>query len=373
MVTGQKSSGGVFDQISIDNEQRKKLEDLDSKRMKISEENKKDLSQYDKSIREALKGNKAINMEDLSKLDKGIARGKEYNKEITDLAESLTTELTDMGQFLGDMSNYQGFEKLVSKLSSRWADKMRLGRVKNADNKANLQTILTYGHYMVEKLYNTTLENMDCYSQLEASITNTAEKLEENQPLYEKFRAEKEKLQKECQSLQDLIDKADQTEYSKLAGQKAILDKKLQVATTNENYHFTIVDTAKQALPVQKTHMKAYADIVDSLTQMKTRLEQNIENVTTVYLSAPVAIKTALSTKAAATYDKGMKYATDRTTDAVLKSAEGIMDETMNRAEKPLLDPEQLALYKKMQMEMRANFDKRSLEIKEKYAKPSNN
>jgi hypothetical protein len=366
-------SSSVFEDISLEAEQKKKLQNLDSKRMKISEENKKDLSEYQKTINEALKGNKAINMEDLSKLDKGLERGKEYKKEISDLAESLTTELTDMGQFLGDMSNYQGFEKLVSRLSSRWADKMRLGRVKKADIKENLQTILSYGHHMVEKLYQETLENMECYSQLDATIQLTAEKLEENQPLYEDWRAKKEKLQKEVQAMQDVMDKADQKDYSKLAGQKATLDKKLQEATTNENYHFTIVDKAKQALPIQKTHQKAYSDIIDSLTQLKTGLEQNIENVTQIYLSAPVAIKTALGTKAASQYDKGMKYATDKTTDAVLKSAEGIMDETMQRAEKPLIDPEKLVEYRRLQMEMRADFEKRLQEIKNKYSKsPSN-
>lgn len=364
-----EKNSSIFDKMELDAETKKKLENLDSKRMKISEENKKDLSEYQRTINEALKGNKAISMEDLSKLDKGIERGKEYNKEISDLAESLTIELTDMGQFLGDMSNYQGFEKLVARLSSRWADKMRLGRVKKSDSKQNLQTILSYGHHMIEKLYETTLQNMECYSQLDATIQFTAEKLEENQPLYEKWRTEKEKLQKEVQAMQDLMDKSDQKEYAKLAGDKAKLDKKLQEATINENNHFTIVDKAKQALPVQKTHMKAYSDIVDSLTQMKTGLEQNIENVTQIYLSAPVAIMTALATKAASQYDKGMKYATDRTTDAVLRSVEGIMDETMSRAEKPLIDPEKLVEYRRMQMEMRANFDKRSEEIKNKYSK----
>jgi hypothetical protein len=66
-----------------------------------------------------------------------------------------------------------------------------------------------------------------------------------------------------------------------------------------------------------------------------------------------------------------MKYATDKTTDAVLKSTEGIMDESMQRAEKPLIDPEKLVEYRRAQMEMRANFDKRVQEIKDKYAKPS--
>jgi len=361
----------IFENIGADAEKEKQFKDISSKQMKISEENKERLSEYEQGIKQVLDGNKAVNVEDLSKLDKGIERGKQFNKEISDLAESLTMELTGLGQFLGDMNQYMGFEKFVSMLSRRTADKMRLGRVKNADVKQNLQTILNYGQHMVEKLYAATLENMECYSRIDATINLTAKKLEENQPLYEKFRGAKEDLEKECQAMQDKLDKADPKEYSKLAGDKATLDKKLQQARTNENYYFTIVDKAKQALPVQKTHLKAYADIIDATTQLKTGLEQNIENVTDLYLSAPVAIKTALGTKAASQYDKGMKYATAKSTDAVLRSAEGIMDESANRAEKPLIEPEKLEEYRKMQMEMRANFEERLQQIKDKYSKPS--
>jgi chromosome segregation ATPase len=268
------------------------------------------------------------------------------------------------------MSNYQGLEKLISRFSRKWADKKRLARVKTADVTTNLKTILDYGHYMVSKLNNALIENMKCYSRIEGTIQTTNERLEQHQPEYEQWQEKREKLERQIKELEEKMNQAGPDEYAKLEGEKSQLDKEFHEAQTTENYHFTIVDKAKKALPVQRTHLTSYKDMIDSLKQFKTGLEQDLDHVTQVYLSAPTAIKTALSVKAASQYDKGMKYATDKATDAVLKSVEGILDETASRAERPLIEDEKLQAYRKVQQEMRAHYDKRVDQLKKTYAEP---
>lgn len=101
--------------------------------------------------------------------------------------------------------------------------------------------------------------------------------------------------------------------------------------------------------------------------QFRTRLERNIEAVTEIYMSTPTAIKTALSTKAAERYDKGMKYALDKATDTVLQSVAGVLDSTATRAERPLLEPETLEEYRRRQKEAKAIFESRLTALRERY------
>ena len=65
-----------------------------------------------------------------------------------------------------------------------------------------------------------------------------------------------------------------------------------------------------------------------------------------------------------------MKKATDITTDAVLKSVKGILDESVSRAERPLIEAEKLEAYRKLQREMREEFDKRMEQLQHDYAQP---
>jgi len=363
----------MFAQLELDAEQKKKVEKLEKQELELEEFNEQELSQYEQSLDKMLEGDEKVNVEQLSRLDEGIQRGQKFKGEITDLAESLTSELTELGQFFGDVGQYQGFwEKGLARIGfTKMADRSRLKRVKSADVKENLQNILDYGHYMVGKLYNAILQNMECHAKIDSTINTTAQKLQENQPVYEQWREKKEKLEREIKSIDDKIDEeTDQKKVAAFEKEKTKLQKELHEAEINENHHFTIVDKAKKALPVQRTHLSAYKDMIDSLTQMKTGLEQDIEHITQIYMSVPIAIQTALSTKAASQYDKGMKYATDMATDTVLKSAAGVMDETLSRAERPLIEPEKLEGYRKFQKETRANFDAGCERIKKAHEAP---
>jgi hypothetical protein len=362
-------SQGIFEKFKVDAKQKKELEKLEEHQMQLEKQTSEEMIEYERTVDKLLEGNKEVNLDDLSKLDAGIERGKAYKVEITDLAESLTNELEELGQFLGDMSQYDGL--LENGLAwvglTRWADKKRMSRVKSADVKQNLETILDYGHHMVQKLYDAIIQNTECYGRLENAIVKTVDKLKVNQPIFDDWRDKKEKYQREIDEIQDKIDKATPQDAPKYHQQKIELEKLRDDAQINENNYFTIVDKSRQALPVQKDHRDSYKNLVDALTQFRTGLEQDIENVTQVYLSAPVAIQTALKTKAASQYDKGMKYATDVSTDAVQKAVAGVLDEVASRAERPLIEADKLAAYRLAQKEMRARFDERLQDLKNDY------
>ncbi len=365
----------VFEQLKVDADQQKKLDELDRKRVSLKEENEKTVDNYTTTVQNMLSGKQNVKLEELSKLDQGIQRGNKYKSEISDLSESLTRELNGLGQFFGDLSQYKGLAETVSAKFGfiRTADRFRLSRLKNSDVKQHLETILDYGQHMVRKIGLAAIENMECYSKIDSSISETVRTLEENQPLYEKTRSEKEALERKLSEMQNIIDKANETEHAKLAGEKATLEKQVQQIKTTENHYFTIVKNAKQALPMQKTHLKAYGDMIDGLTQLKDGLQENIKHVTNVYAGVPTILKTALSVKAASQYDKGMKYATDISTDIAVKSAAGVLDEVATRAERPLIEDEKLEVYRKAALESRLEFDTRIGVLKKKHSAASTN
>jgi len=373
-MTEKLRADDVFSGIQIDAEQRKQAKNIGKRQMELEEQNEKNLTDYEKSVKNIISGDKTVDVQELSKLDDGIQRGKEFKNEISDLTESLTKELTELGQFFGDLSQYRGIEKLLYYIPAfgiKWADKARLKRVKSSDVKQNLESILDYGVFMVGKLNDAMLENIKCHTQIDASIQKTTDALVVNQPLYEKWRADKERLTRKQKELQDKIDTANETEVAALEKEKSKLDIEVQKAAMNEDHYFTIASKAKEAIPMQRKHLQAYADTVKALDIFKTGLEQQINHVTHVYLSVPIIIKTALGVKAASQYDKGMKYATDMATDTVLKSAAGVLDEVATRTERPLIEPEKLKAYGEMQAKMRAEFNERQEAIKKKYAAPA--
>lgn len=351
-----------------------RLKQLDARQAEVQALDRDALSKYDQTVRSMLDQQQEGDIQQqLSKLDKGIESGKKYKQEISELAENLTTELQGLGEYFQEMSLYKGFwEKAFSKIGmKKTADRTRLKRIKSADVKQNLEQILDYSNTMVKKLYEAILENTECHSKLKSTISYTSNKLKDNQPKYEEWRTKKEGLESQVAEIEDRLAKANETEYVTINEEKVKALNDLQEAKVNENYFFTIVEKAKQALPVQNTHQKAYADIIESLVSLRTGLEQNIENVTELYMATPTAIKTALAVKTASQTDKGMKYATDLSTKVLLDSAAGILDEAANRAERPLIEPEKLKKYRQDQAQMRAIFETRIQALEQKYSQPA--
>lgn len=362
-------TGSILDQLMVTPEQQEKLQTLDKKRVALSEANRKDLTAYEQSLNQMLDGKSEVKVQSLSLLDAGIQRTNQYKGEISDLALSLTTELNGLGQLFGDLSQYKGLEAWVARFGfASKADSMRMSRVKSADVKQNLQTILDYGTHMVRKLHAGILENMECYAKIEASVKRASNILNDTQPIYKNWRSQREQLEREMSELDVKMAGAEEELFAKLSVEKTELEGKVHEAKTNEDYNFTIVNNAKDALPIMRGHLKAYADSRDALLIMKTDVEQRINHVTQVYLAVPTAIKTALSVKAASQYHKGMNYATDISTDAVFKSTAGVLAEVSARRARPLIEPEKLELYRKAQEQMEEEFRVEGEALKGKYS-----
>jgi len=362
----------IMQTMQEDLQKKKKLEELSQKRMQIAEEDKQALSEYEKSVRRTLDGKQTeVSAEAKTRIDQGIERKKLYKQEISDLTESITKDFQELGDTYLQMGQYKGIETVLMRLHlTRLADRQRSARANRVDVKQNLETILDVGKAAVKKLYEFTLENMEQQATIDGLVKDTAAKLKENQPEYEKWRAQTESYTRDIKALQDKMDKADETEFAKLSTQKAELDKKLQDAKIQQTYFFTIVDGAKKMLPTQKDHLQQYSEIVEGLVQLRTNLDHYIENSTKLYMALPTALKTMLGVKAASQWDKAAKYALEKGTETLHIAAKGIRDESLNRQEKYPISPEKFDEFRKDYMATVAEFTQRESELKRKHATP---
>ena len=128
------------------------------------------------------------------------------------------------------MSNYKGpIETFLAKFGmTKFADRKRLARVRSTDVKENLQTILDYGHMMVRKLNDGIVDNMGCYQRINSSITTTIKELNENQPIYERFRSDREKLEREIGELEGKLDQASGEQYAGLEREKGNVQEEVE-------------------------------------------------------------------------------------------------------------------------------------------------
>ena len=95
MATKQ-TSGNIFAQLQLDAEQKQKVDALDRKQLELEQADQQHLATYERDVEQVLTGKTDIAT--LSKLDQGIQRGQAFQGEISDLAQSLTHELNDLGQ-----------------------------------------------------------------------------------------------------------------------------------------------------------------------------------------------------------------------------------------------------------------------------------
>jgi len=371
------SSDNIFGLLKMKTEERQKAQEIENQRIKASADDMRLIKDREAKLKDAYATKDGVQrsekLQEISKIDAISPENTKFKGEVTNLAESLTKDLTEFGIFIGDIKNYKGLEKAVSYLplglGTKMADAFRLKRVLSADLTVNLETIIDYAAFISKKLGDATIDNMNCAGAIDGSVKEAARKLVDNQPKYENWRSKKEALQREIDATKDLQDKANETDFPKYAAKLAELDKEKQEAEINETHYFGIVETSKQAIPVLKTNLKAYMDTVKALEDMRTRLDNKIADVTEIYRSAETMIKTALKVKAASQIDKGVNYATTRITETVLDNQIAIDDERMNRAERQLIEPEKLNQIRELQKTMNEKIYAREAELKANYAK----
>lgn len=362
----------VLEKIEIPEEKIETLGELDLLEDELEFANQEGLKEYEAQVGNILDDNKKADLTKLSKIDQGIERGKIFKKEVSELSENLTEQLRSYGEFLGGLSDYTRWENVVGLFRGVTVkDQMRLERVKNASARESLETIIDYSHHIVSKLHSALAENQQCYGSISDAIDSTGQKLEVNEPIYEEWRSKKEQLERDIKELEDKRDLAGSSERPGLELEISAAEVKRHEAEIKENKYFTIVDKATQALPIQRIHLKAYKDIIDSLTVLRVGLEEKIDNVTAIYRATPVAVKTQIRVKSASEVDKAINYATDIATGAVVQASGGILDEGASRAEKLQLSDDKLQLYADTRAKMRAEYDDRIGERKNIYASPA--
>lgn len=359
-----------FEQLKVTKEQRDKLAAMDQKNAEFKETSAQTLDQYEQATQQILEGKAGI--ETLSKLEIGIQQGTKSRMEFFQIAENIALTYESLGQEIGDTQNYRGLvEKSLAGIGlTSLASITRLKRFRKAGIQHNLETVLDFGHFGIHKVNDMIVGNQECYERIGRVIVNTAEELKKTQPLYERWRGEREGFERQMKELKEKQAQVVGQEFADLEVQRAALQEQYDRAKFNEDNFFGIVERAKQALETQPIHQQAYRDNVSALNQIKVRLEKDIEYYTPIFLSAQTMVETGLTTKSVGQYYKGLRMALDVATNTVQKISAGVMDESASIAEKPALDIQKRKQYRDVQMTERAYFDRRMEVLKTDYATP---
>ena len=361
-------------QQQLSDNEKQKIKQLDQKKLAADEADKRLLQEREEKLQQAYQKGDQTQIQELAGMAKLSAENEEYIGEMNNLVVSLNGDLTQWGVVIGDLANYQGLESYISKvplLGEKLADRLRDKRVSKVDLQGNLETILTYSAFTVQRLGESIMENMGRASDIQRTVDEAVVLLTENQPLYEKWRKTGEDLVRERDKVKDLQDHANETDFPKYAAQLADLDKQVRESKINETHYFGVVETTKQAIPVQKGAYEALMNTVESLEDMRTRLDNKIRQVTTTYAGAPTIVKTQLRVRAFSQIDKGMNYATTKTLEVYVHNANEIGKERMSRAERELVEPETLYAIQEVLNSASASIREREEARKAHYAAPN--
>jgi hypothetical protein len=359
-------STDAFRNLMTANQQKQVVEEATKKRMKLEEDSEQVMGQYERVTDKILKGEATV--EELSKLDEGMKRGQQCTQDIYQIAEGLSVNFEGWEQFVGQLSQYKGREVWFEKLGlHKVAYRTMVGRIKKSDVNENVEQIVSLGHLMVHQTNQAIIKNTECYHRITGAIQKTTDTLSQTQPIYEKWRADRESLQGQVAEVKEKQAHAEGAEFAKLQSELVKIQSNYDAAKFNEDHFFAIVDKARQALKVQPIHQQSYRDAINGLDQIKQRLEADIEHNTPLFLSVKTMIETGLTTKSAGTYNQAQRAALDTTTATVQKMAAGILDEAAKVAESYNLDPEKTSYYRGEAEKERAAFVARLEAVKARY------
>jgi len=360
-------------QQQLGEKEKQAIQDLDRKKLAADEADKRLLQEREETLKQAYQTGDQAKIQELSGMEKLSAENQEYIGAMNNLIVSLNGDLTQWGIVIADLANYQGLESYVSKVplfGTKMADTFRNRRVSKVDLQKNLETILTYSAFTVQRLGEDIIEVMGRATDIQRSIDDAVVLLNENQPVYEQWRKTGEDLVRKRNEVKDLQDKATETEFPKYAAQLADLDKQVREAKINETHYFGVVETTKQAIPVQQGSYEALMNTIESLEDMRTRLDNKIRQVTKVYAGAPTIVKVQLRVRGFSQIDKGVNYATTKTLEVYVNNSNAIGKERMDRAERELVEPETLYAIQELLNSTTSSIRDREEARKANYAAP---
>lgn len=331
----------------IDAMQQKTIElkrTFDESRQKY--ESKIDEILSEEKVKDLTKEGKKIDINELKALDNAIMQGQKFQSDMQSLIDELTNELENLGRKVTTAKDYQGIEKFWYLIGAhKWANASRLERIKNQNIAGSMQTVLAYAMGTVDSLNQQIAKNAEMYSALTQKEKIIVEKLRENQPKYEHWREEVKRLTQKLQDLDRRLREANETERPKLEEEKTALMRELDQARLNETSYFEIVKNASEAINLVRHHAQGFYQAIDALTQSKIKTAEKIDNLKEVFTGIYQIMETALEIKGFSRIDATLNYLADKTTETLNVQIEGILDETMARNEKKIIDDEKMMKY----------------------------
>jgi len=355
----------------LDNMQQKTVElkrTFDSSR-KEYESKLDDMLSEDKQKKRSKEGKK-FNVGELKALDNAIVQGQEYQKDMQDLIEELTGELENLGRKVATTKDYQGLEKFWSVIgASKWANASRLDRIKSQNVAGSMQTVIAYANGTVESLNQQIAKNAEMYSALTQKEKIIVEKLNENQPKYEHWREEVKRISKAIEDVDRKLREANESERPKVEQEKTNMSRELDQARLNETSYFEIVKNASEAVNLVRLHAKGFYSAIDALTQSKIKTAEKIDNLKEIFTGIYQIMETALEIKGFSRIDSTLNYLADKTTETLNTQIEGILDETMARNEKKVIDDDKMVKYMEHLGKVVENFTEGMKKQQDKYSK----
>jgi hypothetical protein len=348
-----------------------RLKTVRAKELQVEQQMDAGMSDYLTTVDRLTGANKqraGASVADLSKLDAAISSGRQYTGDLQTLIEDRTSELDELGRNVATMKDARGMERLVGRFNKKWARQMMVNRIREQNVDGSMKTILAYARGTVESLNATIAKNAEMYGKLQATDAELSRKLVENQPKYEQWRQEGNKLEGEVAELDRRIQVADETTYAQLQAERSAVQARLDQAKINETQYFEVLKNAKESQPIVRAHMEGFKQAIAALTQNKVKTQEKIANLTNVFEGIYQIMETALEIKGFATIDKSLNYAADSTTRVMTEQVEGILAETADRAEKKLIDDARLQEYTDHLEQIIGAFDERMQQLEQEYA-----
>ena len=113
---------------------------------------------------------------------------------------------------------------------------------------------------------------------------------------------------------------------------------------------------------------QGFEQAIGALTQNKLKTQEKIADLSAVFEGIYQILETALETTRFSRIDQAMNATTDQTTLTMVEQVEGILAETGDRAEKPLMDEAKLKLYTDHLAELIDLFESRMAQLRDEYA-----
>ncbi|MFH1589193.1 MAG: hypothetical protein ABIB43_01355 [archaeon] len=276
--------------------------------------------------------------DDRSKLDKQVDAIKLFDKTVKELVGQLSTDLGQYVDFINQSKNFQGMEKFFNTFWMKdRAETMRTKRIQNQKVSKSLMEAVGYGLELVKELTETYKMADNNHVKLAEQVNLITAKLQEYQPQEAALKTQKESMQETYNMLEAKFDLASAEEQVTLQTEKDQMYNKLSEVKITYREVQVAYNQAQQALKPNEVTRDSYEKMREDVAAQIQLVKHKIENVTTMYETAPEAIKIVERTKGMEIFDKTVNVVTEKVVDLHVDSAAAVSDATLAREETQLI------------------------------------